>query len=109
MEGKRLSFRLNDDLADVLAELATRARLDRSTTMRELIRQAGSRHELWPPPALTEAEVVALLEEKARAGSVTATVVLLRRLQREPRPEDVWSELDRLDATWDQTDDKEKN
>jgi predicted transcriptional regulator len=105
MDGKRLTFRLNGDLFDVLEELARRARLDRSTTLRELIRQAGARNELWPPPALTELEVVALLAEKARGGSVTATVVLLRRLQREPPPRDGVSELDELDAvTWDQTD-----
>ena len=98
MDGKRLSFRLDGELLDVLEELANRARLDRSSTLRELIRQAGARNELWPPPALTEREVVALLEEKARAGSVTATIVLLRRLEREPAEPNPMSELDALDA-----------
>jgi len=99
MDGKRLSFRLDAELLDVLEELARRARLDRSTTMRELIRQAGARNELWPPPPLTEREVVALLEEKARAGSVTATIVLLRRLDREPTGSGEMSDLDALDES----------
>ena len=94
--GKRLSLRLDEELLDVLEELARRARLDRSTTVRELIRGAGARHELWPPPALTEPELRALLEERARGGSVTATVTLLRRLDREPRPAER-SEFDELD------------
>ena len=97
--GKRFSFRLDGELLDVLEELAGRARLDRSSTLRELIRRAGGPGGLWPPPALTEPEVVALLEEKARAGSVTATVVLLRRYERQP-PEPELSELDELDATF---------
>jgi hypothetical protein len=84
VNGKRLSFRLDAELLDVLEELARRARLDRSSALRELIRRAGARHELWPPPPLTEPELLALLEERSRAGSVTATVTLLRRLDREP-------------------------
>ena len=97
MSGVRLTFRLDDELADVLNELADRAGLDRSSTMRELIRQAGAREVLWPPPTLTEREVVALLEEKARAGSVTAILTLLRRLDREPA-DPARSEFDELDG-----------
>ena len=100
MTGKRLSFRLDGELLDVLEELARRARLDRSTALRELIRQAGARHELWPPLPLTEPELVALLEERARAGSVTAAVTLLRRADREPSPT-APSEFDELDALFE--------
>jgi predicted transcriptional regulator len=97
MTGVRLSFRLDEELADVLGELGSRAKLDRSSTLRELIRQAGARHELWPPPALTEREVLALLEERARAGSVTATIALLRKLDRGPASPAA-SEFDELDG-----------
>ena len=100
MTGKRLSFRLDADLLDVLEELARRARLERSTTLRDLIRQAGARHELWPPPSLTECELVALLEERARAGSVSAVVTLLRRADRQSPPREA-SEFDELDAYLD--------
>lgn len=81
----------------MLEELARRARLDRSTALRELIRHAGARHELWPPPPLTEPELVALLEERSRAGSVTATIALLRRVDREPAARER-SEFDALDG-----------
>ena len=104
--GKRLSFRLDGELLDLLEELGRRAGLDRSTTLRELIRQAGARHELWPPAPLTEPELVALLEERARQGSVTATVTLLRRVDREP-PAAEPSEFDELDQFYKQTEGKQ--
>lgn len=84
MGGIRVTFRLDDELADVLRELSNRANLNLSSTMRELVRQAGARNELWPPPMLTERELTALLAERARGGSVTATVTLLKRLDRHP-------------------------
>jgi hypothetical protein len=82
----------------VLGELGNRAGLDRSSTLRSLIRQAGARSELWPPPAMTEREVIGLLEERARGGSVTATIELLRQLHRGSGPQPPAAEFDELDA-----------
>jgi Ribbon-helix-helix protein, copG family len=76
MRGVVVHTRLSAADVEALDKLATERRASRSSLIREMVRQGLD----VPAPALPDkSELLALLGERARAGSITAIELLLKR------------------------------
>jgi predicted transcriptional regulator len=82
----RITVRLTDSTVQRLDALAERRAVDRTRVVRQLL-EAGLRDEPEPPSEMpSEAELLAVLSEKARAGNVAAARALLAREEaKDPR------------------------
>jgi hypothetical protein len=89
MRPHRIEIKLSDDELARLDELRSHA--SRALYLRQL---------LYEPPSATEVasheEVLGLLSEKARGGSVSAAIALERALRDGRHEQDIDDELDRI-------------